>query len=166
MSDPATVYGVERSSELALGAEEMWARATSPEGINHELRPILRMTMPRRLGGRTIAEVPVGTPLGRSWILLGGLLPVDYDDLCLAELEPPRRFLERSRTVSFAVWEHERVVEPLPGGGCRLTDRLGFELKPLLRRIPGAAAVARAIVGAVFSHRHRRARLYGDTAGR
>ena len=76
--------------------------------------------------------------LGRSWILLGGLLPVDYDDLKLAELEPGRRFLERSRTLTFSVWQHERIVEPEGEGRCRVTDRLGFELQA--RQSPGSPA--------------------------
>ena len=95
-------------------------------------------------------------PLGRSWILLGGLLPVDYDDLCLAELEPGRRFLERSSTLAFRVWQHERVVEPEGAGSCRVTDALGFELRAAIAWIPGAERLAAAIVGALFRHRHRR----------
>lgn len=125
-------------------------------GINAELRPLLRMSMPAGLRGKTIDDVEVGAPLGRSWILLGGLVPVDFDDLRLVELEPGRRFLERSRTLSFSVWQHERVVEPLGEGRCRLTDRLGFELRPALAWMPGAARLARAIVAAIFRHRHRR----------
>jgi hypothetical protein len=125
-------------------------------GINAELRPLLRMSMPAGLRGKTIDDVEVGAPLGRSWILLGGLVPVDFDDLRLVELEPGRRFLERSRTLSFSVWQHERVVEPLGEGRCLLTDRLGFELRPALAWMPGAARLARAIVAAIFRHRHRR----------
>ena len=134
----------------------MWAQAITEEGINDELAPILRMTMPEGLRGRTVADVEVGVPLGRSWILLAGLLPVDYDDLCLAELEPGRRFLERSSTLSFSVWQHERVVEPESEHSCRVTDTLGFELRPGIAWIPGAARLAAAIVGSLFSHRHRR----------
>jgi hypothetical protein len=147
---------VEQSSVIDRPAAGVWARAVTEAGINHELAPILRMTMPRGLEGRTIDDVEAGVPLGRSWILLGGRLPVDYDDLYLAELEPGRRFLERSRTLSFAVWEHERIIEPLAADSCRVTDRLGFELKDPMRRIPGAARLARAIVGFLFRHRHRR----------
>lgn len=137
-------------------ASEVWQRAVSEEGINHELAPILRMTMPRGLRGETIEDVEVGVPLGRSWILLGGLLPVDYDDLCLAELEPGRRFLERSRTLSFDVWQHERTVEPEGDASCRVTDRLGLELKPALAWIPGVESLAATVVGFLFRHRHRR----------
>jgi hypothetical protein len=150
------VHSVEQSSVVHRPAPEVWERAVTEEGINDELAPILRMTMPPGLQGKTIDEVEVGVPLGRSWILLGRLLPVDYDDLYLAELEPGRRFLERSRTLSFAVWQHERTIEPEAEGSCRVTDRLGFELKPAIARIPGFAAVSRAVVGFLFRHRHRR----------
>ena len=150
------MHSVEQSSVLPASATEIWERAITEEGINDELRPILRMTMPPGLRGKTVDDVEVGVPLGRSWILLGGLLPVDYDDLCLAELEPGRRFLERSRTLSFSVWEHERVVEPEDSRTCRVTDRLRFELKAPLARLPGSARLAAAIVGFLFRHRHRR----------
>jgi hypothetical protein len=150
------VHTVEQSSVLARPASEVWARAVSEEGINHELAPILRMTMPRALRGKTIDDVEAGVPLGRSWILLGRVLPVDYDDLFLAELEPGRRFLERSRTLTFAVWQHERIVEPAGTGSCRVTDRLGFELKRGVAWIPGVESLARTIVQFLFRHRHRR----------
>jgi hypothetical protein len=144
------------SSRLPFAPERVWSRVVTAEGINDELRPLLRMTMPPGLRGKTIDDVEVGVELGRSWILLGGLLPVDYDDLQLAELEPGRRFLERSRTIAFSVWQHERVVEPENETSCRVTDRLGFELKAPLARLPGAARIATAIVGFLFRHRHRR----------
>jgi hypothetical protein len=148
---------VERSSRLAAPADRVWAGAVTEEGINDELRPLLRMTMPPGLRGQTIDTVEVGTPLGRSWLLLGGLLPVDYDDLCLVELEPGRRFLERSKLASLRDWQHERIVEAAGADACVVTDRLGF-----VPRIPGTRAVAVRIVGALFAHRHRRmTRRYG-----
>lgn len=152
----ALVHLLEQSSRLPAAAADVWARVVTEPGINEELRPLLRMTFPRELRGMTIDEVEVGVPLGRSWILLGGLVPVDYDDLRLAELEPGRRFLERSRTLAFSVWQHERLVEPDGDGRCRITDRLGFELRSPLAWIPGSAGLARTIVAAIFRHRHRR----------
>jgi ligand-binding SRPBCC domain-containing protein len=155
------VHHREQTSVIDRPANVVWERAVTEEGINHELAPILRMTMPPALRGKTVDTVEVGVPVGRSWILLGGLVPVDYDDLCLAELEPGRRFLERSRTLTFSVWQHERIVEPEGEARCRVTDRLGFELKRGVAWIPGAAALAGAVVGFLFRHRHRRlARLY------
>jgi hypothetical protein len=142
---------VEQTTEIPAPASVVWERATSPEGINHELSPILRMTMPRGLQDATIDDVAVGEPLGRAWILLFTFLPVDYDDLSLAELEPGRRFLERSSMLSLRFWQHERIVEPLDDGTCRLTDRLTLE-----PRIPGTRGLARRIVALLFRRRHRR----------
>ena len=150
------MHSLEQSSLVARPAADVWERAITEEGINDELSPILRMTMPRGLRGKTIDDVEVGVPLGRSWILLGRILPVDYDDLCLIELEPGRRFLERSRTLTFAVWQHERVIEAAGEGSCRVTDRLGFELKRGIAWVPGAGRVAAAVVAFLFRHRHRR----------
>jgi hypothetical protein len=131
--------------------EQTTERAVSPEGINHELAPLLRMTMPRGLRGATIDDVAVGEPLGRAWILLFGFLPVDYDDLALAELEPGRRFLERSSLLSLRSWQHERRVEPLGADISMLTDRLTFE-----PRIPGTRGLARRVIAFLFRRRHRR----------
>jgi hypothetical protein len=147
---------VEQTSRVAAPAAEVWSRAITPEGINHELGPWLRMTMPAGLQGATIDDVSTGEPLGRSWLLLGGLLPVDYDDLQLAELEPGRRFLERSSMLSMRVWQHERVVDQDGPAACTVTDRLTFELRRPLRWIPGFDRLAGAIVGRLFAHRHRR----------
>lgn len=158
---------VQVSSALPIPAADAWARAMTPEGINDELWPWLRMTVPKGLRGHALDEASVAAlagegRLGRSWILLFGVLPVDFDDIAITELEPGHRFLERSRMLAFGVWQHERTVEALDPGACRVTDRLGFELRPLLARLPGAGAVARAIVGALFAHRHRRLRRFAE----
>ncbi len=146
---------VEVASRLPVAPSEVWSRVTTPEGINDELRPWLRMTVPRPLRGSTIDDVPVGKRLGRSWILLFGLLPVDFDDLWIAELEPGRRFLESSTMLSMRTWRHERTVEPVEGGTL-VTDRLTFELRAPLRHLPVSRRLAARIVDALFRHRHRR----------
>lgn len=154
---------VERVSELRnTPPDDAWAEATDPDGINYEMLPLARMTIPSRVRGGGLSELPVGTPIGRCWVLLFGFIPVDYDDLCIVELEadgPRRRFQEDSRLAALRPWQHERIVEPLAGaGGSRVIDRLGFEVRPGLRWIPGAERLARAIIGAFFTHRHRRLR--------
>lgn len=58
------------------------------------------MSIPRGAGDLTIDALDVGRPIGRSWLRLFGVLPFDYDDLCLAELEPGRRFREESTMAS------------------------------------------------------------------
>src|SRR5262245_38929651 len=122
------------------------------EGINDELGPLLKMTSP---AGTVLSvdAVPVGQFWFRSWILFLGFLPVDYDDLTVLRLEPDRGFLERSKTSSTRVWEHERTLEPLPEGGTRLTDRIAFE-----SRIRPLGRLQLALFRAIFNHRHRRLR--------
>jgi ligand-binding SRPBCC domain-containing protein len=141
---------VERTTQLAAPSADVWASAVTPEGINYELRPWMRMTMPRGLRERTVEDVQPGERPGRSWLLLFGVLPVDYDDLGIAELEPGRRFVERSTMLSMRTWQHERIVEPA-GRGCTVTDRLTFE-----PRIPGLGRFSRAVIEFLFRHRHRR----------
>ena len=86
-------------------------------------------------------------------------MPVDYDDVRFAEVEPGRRFLERSSLFSQRLWEHERVIEPRPHG-CRITDRIRFE-----SRLPWLASFYSPLFQAVFRLRHRNLRrLFGAAA--
>jgi len=122
------------------------------------------MTMPKSVRGKSIDEVPVGEPLGRSWILLFGVVPVDYDDLYLAELDAGRRFLERSQLFSMSSWQHEREVRP-DGAGCEVSDLLTFRLRRPLAALPGSAAAAQTVIARVFRHRHRRLAAWFGSAG-
>ncbi|MFN7954481.1 MAG: hypothetical protein U0610_22335 [bacterium] len=142
----------EIESLLAVDAARLWAHASSLEGVNFELMPLCRMTYPAHARELTPATVPLGQRLFRSWVLLGGVLPVDYDDLTLVELEPGRRFLERSALATQRSWEHERTLTPI-AGGCRIVDRLCF-----VPRFPWMLGASRAVVGFLFAHRHRRLR--------
>lgn len=137
----------------------VWQRVTTPAGINDELFPWLRMTVPKALLGKTIEAMPLGPRLGRSWLLLLGVLPIDYDDLAIAALEPGRRFLERSSMLAVAEWEHERRLAADPGG-CRVEDRIGFVLRAPMRFVPGLASLLSRALRALFAHRHRRLRRW------
>jgi ligand-binding SRPBCC domain-containing protein len=142
------------ASRLDAPAAAVWERAMSAEGINHELAPVFRMTVPRGLDDLDLATVQPGR-LGRSWILLFGLLPVDYDDLGLERVEPGRGFLERSTMLSQRLWEHERTIEPDGKGACTLTDRIAWE-----PRLPLPGRLLRPLFHAFFRHRHRRLRRH------
>lgn len=147
--------GVQVTSVVAAAPETVWARIGSAEGINHELRPWLKMTVPRSLRGRTLDDVPLGVPLGRSWVLVLGLIPFDYDDLMLAERQQGRRFLETSSTLTMVRWEHERVVVAHESG-CKITDTVRFEPRGLGRRSRIFRRALRSTVTVIFRHRHRR----------
>jgi hypothetical protein len=113
------------------------------------------MTFPDAMENITLNWKP-RERLFRSWILLAGILPVEYDDLAFEEVEPGYRFLERSSMFTQRIWEHERVIEPCPQG-CRVTDRVYFE-----PRLPGIGAILTIIYKAVFRWRHRNLRsLFG-----
>ena len=146
----------EISSRLEADAVQVWAHSTSPDGINREFRPLLRMTFP--LG----EEFPPpdwtpGRTLFRSRLLFLGFLPVEYDDVSLVEFEPGKRFLERSKMMSQKVWEHERIVTA-DGNGCSLTDRVGFE-----PRIRFLAPVYERAFRITFRLRHRNLRrIFGQ----
>ena len=140
---------------VAASAHDVWRWVTSPAGINHELLPVMRMTVPRGMIGKDIDSLPTGRAIGRSWILLFGFVPVDFDDITIAELEDGRRFLERSTMLSMSSWEHERTVHPTERG-CEVTDRVTFRLRPPLDRLPHVEAAAAALLRWLFGHRHRR----------
>jgi hypothetical protein len=120
----------------------------SEEGINAELAPWMRMTVPRGLESLDLETVEPG-PLGRSWVLLFGLIPFDYDDIGLERIDAGRGFLERSKMLSQRFWEHERTIEPLGDGACEISDRVAWE-----PRIPLPGRLLRPLFRAVFRHRH------------
>lgn len=120
------------------------------------------MTVPRRLRAMSLDDVQLGVRVCRSWVLLLGIVPFEYDDLVLVERGPGFRFLERSSTLTATPWQHERTVVPR-GSGCDLTDRVSAELRPGVARVPGAARTFGSMVRAIFAHRHRRlVAIYGD----
>jgi hypothetical protein len=146
-------------SELAASAEAVWARAIDPAGINYELGPLMRMTVPRGAEDFGLDDPEPGH-IGRSWVLLFGFLPFDYDDITVVRVEPGRGFLERSSMLSMRLWEHERTLEPLGEGRCRITDRVAWE-----SRLPLPGSWFRPLVSAIFNHRHRRLQRVGGGVG-
>ena len=107
-------------SAVDAALDDVSTRTASVEGINDELRPWLKMTIPRHLRDRTLDDGPLGVRLGRSWVLLFGLIPFDYDDLVLAERRkvgvfsrPPQRSRCRAGNTS-ACWGPESKAARLP----------------------------------------------------
>ena len=137
---------------MAAPPDAVWAHVSTFEGINDELRPLVRMTAPASVRALEPADVVLGERIFRSWVLLFGVLPIDYDDLTLVALEPGRGFHERSRMLSMRIWEHERWLSP-DGAGCRVLDRLSFE-----PRLPGMGPLIARFIRATFRHRHKRLR--------
>jgi ligand-binding SRPBCC domain-containing protein len=148
------VHTFEISTDLSASPDAVWQRVTTPDGINDELLPLMRMTIPRALRSATVADVTVGERLGRCWMLLFSVIPVDFDDLTIAELGPGRRFLERSTMLTQSAWTHERTVES-SNSGSRVTDRLTWQGRNAV--FGGMYKVA---VPILFRNRHRKLRRH------
>ena len=141
-------------SRLDATAEAVWDRITTMDGVNDELAPLLRMTHPPEIQRLDPELGELGEPVFRSWVLLFGLIPVDYDDIAIVRLDPGRGFLERSRLATQRLWEHERVIEP-GGPSCVVVDRIRHE-----PRLPLGGRAQSALLRRVFLHRHRRLRRH------
>ncbi|MFW0787611.1 hypothetical protein AAFP35_24205 [Gordonia sp. CPCC 206044] len=146
-----------RRSVVAARPDEVWERVVTPEGINDELMPYMRMMLPRRHRGITVADVTPGTSLGRVWIFYLGVLPLDWDRMTIAELEPGRGFVEVSSMASMRIWRHERTLTERGTDGTEVIDRLRFTPRLLLRP---ASPLLEWFIGHLFEHRHRRLAKY------
>jgi len=140
------MYKLHFSSMVAVSPGQAWQWATSPRGISTELWPIMKMTYPSWAGTLDLAGLPLGRRLFRAWILLFGIVPIDRSDLTVVELEPGRRFLERSPMLTMRLWQHERLVDGA-GQHARITDRLTFTPR-------FAGRLVAWFIARVFRHRH------------
>lgn len=147
-------------SRLGASAGEVWAVVSTMQGVNAELRPLATMTFPAERGRLDGERVAPGRELFRSWILLGGVLPIDRHRLALVRIVPGIGFDEESSSWLQRRWRHERRVMTEPTGGCVVRDRLVVEPRRLVP--PPLVAV---IVGTVFRHRHRRLRSRFERSG-
>ena len=139
-------------SRLDAPVSAVWEHASSMAGVNYELGPLLRMTHPPGVDRLDTSLGELGRPVFRSWVLLLGVVPVDYDDVTIVRLDPGRGFLERSPLATQRLWEHERRLEPAEGG-CAIVDRVRHE-----PRVALAGRWQSALLRQVFRHRHRRLR--------
>jgi ligand-binding SRPBCC domain-containing protein len=142
---------ISRSTPLRAAPDVVWRHATSLDGINREMGPWLKMTSPPEARGLALddAGVALGEPLFTSVVLFGGVVPVDRMRVTITELEPGRRFVERSPMLAVRGWRHERTIDAHPAGSL-VSDHVSFD-----PRIGAASAVMRAAIGAFFAHRHR-----------
>jgi len=145
-------------SEVLAPADKVWELVTAQEGINHELRPYLKMTMPKAFRGKSIGDVSPGTHIGKSLLLLFGVVPFGYDDITITQIEPGRMFREESAMTGMRTWVHRRTLEPA-NGRTIVTDEV--TLVPQLA-IRGLKRLLGSVLAAFFDHRHRRLQRAGE----
>ena len=137
---------IEFRSRLTAPPADVWQWITSFKGISAEMRPLMRMSVPRGVKRLSDIDIVPGQPLFFSWILLFGVLPVDWSKLTLLEIEEGRGFVEASPMGSMRQWRHERRIEAA-GNGCAIIDRLSFEPR-------FASPLVAWFVHRFFAHRH------------
>jgi ligand-binding SRPBCC domain-containing protein len=155
------VASFERSAVVAAPPDAVWERVVSPEGINDEMRPWLTMRLPRSARGLTIETLPIGAVLGRAWVVLFGLLPIEYDRLAIVAVEPGRYFHEESTMLTMRWWEHRRTLSALNDESTRVTDHIEF-----LPRLGLMTPVMAKALYAFFGHRHRRLQRHFEAGNR
>ena len=138
-----------RSSTVEAAPEEVWSAISTLHGVNQELRPFVAMREPSALRGRTITSLRPGERV-HCLMLAGGLLPFDRHRLGLESVTPGEGFAEESTSWLQRRWRHVRTLAAVDGG-TRVTDHVTAD-----PRIGLVAPVVQRIVGALFTHRHRR----------
>ena len=151
----AAPVALERSTVLAAPAPLVWARVATMDGVNEELAPLVRMTHPAALSSLTDAgDELMGRVAFHSWLLAGGLLPMDRHALTLLAVEQRGElgggFVDDSTSWLQARWRHEREVEAVDARTCRVTDRL-----VVVPRLRVARPIVASVVPRIFEHRHR-----------
>ena len=140
------------TSTLPATVAEVWAHARTMAGVNREFWPLARMTYPAHFGALDADTVVLGQRLFRSWILLFGLLPIDYDDLTLIAVMPEGGFVECSTMLTQKEWRHERRLSAVPEG-CQITDSITF-----VPRWPVLGPLFRPVFALAFRWRHHNLR--------
>lgn len=97
---------------------------------------------------RSLADIELkpGVRMFRSYVFLGGILPIDFSDMTLIDLTPGVGFVEESPMGSMKRWQHARRIETREDG-VALVDELTFEPRV-------ASRLVGAFIERVFRHRH------------
>lgn len=136
-------------SSVDATQDTVWNSISTMTGVNYELHPFVRMTNPPAQDALP-TEVD-GSVVFKSWLLLFGLMPFDRHALALVHVHEGVGFVEESSSWLQRRWRHERTLTTTEEGGCTIEDRLVIEPRLRLFR-----PVVSAVVGQLFSHRHRR----------
>jgi ligand-binding SRPBCC domain-containing protein len=136
-------------SKLHSPTERVWEWITSIKGISDEMWPIFRMTFPKDVLSLNDVNIKLGVRMFRSYVFLFGVMPIDYSDMTLVELNIGVGFIEQSPMGSMKLWRHERRILPCPSDpdAVLLVDQLTFQPR-MAKRLVGW------FIRRFFIHRH------------
>lgn len=144
---------VEVSSRLKCKRQVIWESISSINGANKEFYPLLKMTCPfpdLRINPSLITD----RPLFRSWLLLFGLFPIEFDLIRLTKVIENECFEEKSSMALISEWNHHRYLStPSNDNETIVIDTIQF-----LPRIPGSGLIFLFVVRWLFQYRHFRLR--------
>lgn len=151
------MFAFELTSYLTAPRARVWEHASSMLGVNHELAPLLSMTYPPGFSRLAASHISLGQRIFRSWILLGGIVPIEYDELTFVQFQDGHRFVEQSTMLAIQRWQYQRTLTDC-AIGCCVTDTIHFQ-----PRLAWTGALLHALFRLVFRHRHQRLRqLFGS----
>lgn len=149
----------ELESPITAAPEVVWRDVATMSGVNAELRPFVRLTVPDGCEELSASNSRVMKGFV-SWILLFGVVPIDRHDFGFDEISSSS-FTERSRSVLNRSWQHDRSIR-LGDDAASSVVRDSLIVEARLRAVE---PLLRPILRALFGHRHRRLRKrYGAVA--
>jgi ligand-binding SRPBCC domain-containing protein len=134
------------ASRVASPGAAVWVVASTMDGVNAELGPLVRMTVPKGTGG-VIGDGVSFT----SWLLAFGVVPFDRHSLTVERVIDGGGFDEESTSWLQQRWRHERRITDHGDGTCTIADHL-----VVVPRIAISRSIVATMVGTVFRHRHQR----------
>lgn len=136
---------IERSVDLPLSADAVWALLQRGETFLYVARGVLGVANPEAVRG----ELAVGRCV-RLQLRLFHVLPAGWHELTIAAVDPVRHTIRtQERSPLLRIWNHTLSVVALDRQRSRYTDRIEFDAGPL-------TAVAAPLVSLFFAHRQRR----------
>ena len=137
-------------SVVNVETNQLWQVLTNMQGVNYELAPFVKMTIPKEYRDFTIADAPIGEKLFKSVILFFQFIPVDIHHFKLEKVVPNERFEENSSSLMHYFWKHTRILTTIDKGTL-VKDTIQF-----YPRLPLIGFFLKPIYQLVFKNRHQR----------
>lgn len=118
-------------------------------GVNYELSPILKMSVPEKWATTSISDWPINEELFSSKVLFFGFIPIDLHSFTFLFVNTSG-FKESSKTLINSVWSHERTISN-NGSGAIVSDVIYFKSK-----LGFLGYLFKPVSQAIFAHRHKR----------